>query len=169
MNVAAPWHERAREEAHLMNPAFLAQLVERMAAGYRGRSATGMPWMLGFLGLPIVLHKATRDSLPMTINTSMAAWTRSNPLAVESLAGRAQSLAPLVREALLFGLAHGVVRQDGSTLLPPTRRPRRPRGVLWRDPTIDFRACTSRSEFFGRWCADAGTPATIFALWGVRP
>lgn len=169
MSAATPWADRAREEANLLNPAFLAQLVERLATGHRERSAAGLPWPLVYLALPVVLHKPTRDALPANVNTSMAAWTRGHPLLVGSFAARAQSLRPLVSEALLFGLTRGEFTHDGGQLVPPPRRRRRPSALGWRDPTDDFRDCASRSAFFGRWCADSGLPATVMALWGVRP
>jgi hypothetical protein len=115
------------------------------------------------------LHKPTRDALPASVSASMAAWTRSHPLLVESLAARAQSLRPLVSEALLFGLARSEIVREGSVLLPPVRRRRRPSNLVLREPTEDFRDCATRASFFGRWCGDSGLPATVMALWGVRP
>jgi hypothetical protein len=162
------WHERPRDEANLFNPAFLAQLVERTAYGYGERSSTGIPWPLIFLALPVVLHKETREALPANINTSMAAWTRDHVVLVASLPERARALRPLVTEALLFGLAHGTVQQDRG-FLTPGGRARRSRTIAWREPTDDFRDCATRASFFGRWAALSGLPATVFALWGVRP
>jgi hypothetical protein len=169
MTRPTPWAERAREESNLLNPAFLAQLIERVATGHRDRIAAALPWPLIYLGLPVVLHKPTRDALPPSVSTSMAVWTRDHPLLVGALAPRAASLRPLVTEALLFGLAHGSIRRDGGMLEPPRRRARRRRDDPWTEPTDDFRDCATSAAFFGRWCADSGLPATVFALWGVRP
>lgn len=169
MSGATPWAERAREEANLLNPSFLAVLIERLSTGHCERAAAGIPWPLIYLGIPVVLHKPTRDALPANVNTSMAAWTRAHPLLVGALPARAQSLRPLVSEALLFGLARREFVREGATLLPPARRRRRPPGLTLRDPTDDFRDCATRAAFFGRWCGDSGLPATVMALWGVRP
>lgn len=168
MSPVQTWRDRPRDEANLFNPAFLGQLVERAAYGHRERSPDGLPWVLTFLALPVVLHKPTRDALPANVNTSMAAWTRDNTLLVASLPERARSLRPHVTEALLFSLAHGVVRHDEGTLLSGARARRKSTDPR-RDPTEDFRACTTKAGFFGRWCAVSGLPATVFALWGVRP
>lgn len=162
------WADRPRDEANLFNPAFLGQLLDRAAHGYRERSARGFPWVLAFVALPVVLHKPTRDALPGKVSTSMAAWTRDNTLLVASLPERARSLRPHVTEAILFSLSHGLVRHENGTLLPGTRARRKPTDP-WRDPTEDFRDCASRASFFGRWCAVSGLPATVFALWGMRP
>ena len=169
MTDATPWTQRAREEANLLNPSFLAVLIERLATGHRERVAAGLPWPLIYLGIPAVLHKPTRDALPANVNTSMAAWTRAHALLVGALPGRAQSLRPLVSEALLFGLTHREFACEGAVLLPPARRRRRPTGLPLRDPTDDYRTCATRAAFFGRWCADSGLPATAMALWGVKP
>jgi hypothetical protein len=167
--LTTKWAARAREEANLLNPDFLARLVERSAAGHRERSQTGLPFPLAFLSAPIVLHKPTRDALPSTVNTSMATWTQGHPLLVSQLAERGRSLAPLVREALLFGLAHHILRCEGDILLPPLRRRRRPPGLEWHEPTDDYLACMKAALQFGRWCAGSGEPSTIYALWKVRP
>lgn len=152
----------------MLNPAFMGQLIERAATGHGERRQSGLPWPLVFLALPAVLHKPTRDALPRDTRTSMAAWTRDNALFVGSLVERARSLRPLITEGLLFSLAHGMVRHD-SGLLVPARLARRKHGDPWREPTDDFRDCATRAAFFGRWCAVSGLPATVFALWGIRP
>ena len=163
------WSDRPREEANLLNPVFFAHLAERAASGYRDRAGAGLPWPLVFLAIPAVLHKPTRDALPSNVRTSMASWTQSHPLLLASFAERASSLVPLVREALIFGLAHRVVVLDGAALEPPPHRRRRSSRVPWREPTDDYRDCLSSAAFFGRWCGGSGNIATVYALWGVRP
>lgn len=166
MSAVARWGERPREEANLLNPAFLGQLIERTATGHRERAKVGLPWPLVFLALPVILHKPTRDALPRDIRTSMAAWTRDNVLLVASLAERARSLRPLITESLLFSFAHGMVRHDSGGLVPAKLARRRPNDP-WRDPTEDLRDCATRAAFFGRWCAVSGLPSTVFTLWDV--
>jgi hypothetical protein len=167
--TAAPaWSMRPREEANLFNPVFLSQLVDRVAVGHTGTVGSGIPWPLVYLTLPIVLHKPTRDALPHSISTSMASWTRDHPLLVSALPSRARSLRAHVTECLLFGLSHAVINHDDARILPGQRARRSPT-LPWRDPTDDYRECANRATFVGRWCGTAGLPATIFALWGVRP
>lgn len=168
MSGVIAWQERPRDEASLFNPAFLGLLVERATRGYQERSEAGLPWVLPFLILPAVLHKETREALPSSVSTSMVAWTRDHPLLVGSLASRAQVLRPLVSEAILFALAHDLIRHEEGTLIPCGLRPRR-RSEPWREPTEDFRACATKATFFGRWCALSGLPATVYALWGAKP
>jgi Family of unknown function (DUF6521) len=168
MTTTPAWQERPRDQASLFNPAFLGALLSQAADGHRKRSGDGMPWILGFIALPAVLHRETREALPTNVNTSMAVWTRDNALLVGSLPARACVLRPLVSEALLFGLAHRLLQQEDGRLLPGAHRRRSPSDP-WREPTDDFRQCASKAAFFGRWCAGSGLPATIYALWGARP
>jgi hypothetical protein len=168
MSTAVAWDKRSPEEANLLNPAFLAALIDRAAAGYRELAATGLTWPLVFLALPAVLHKRTREALPRDVRGSMAGWVRSHPLEVEEIAERAPALRPIVSEALVFGIAHGTIVREGALLLPGRRARRRPREAR-REPTEDFTSCATRARFFGRWCAVSGTPTTVFALWGLRP
>ena len=168
MSPTTQWDLRPREEANLLNPAFLAQLVDRAATGHREVLGRGLPWPIVYLALPAVLHQETREALPRDTRSDMAGWTRAHPLLVAGLAERARAIRPMVSEAMLFGLAHGLIRREGATL-EPGRLARRTQRVAWREPTEDFRACATRAAFFGRWCAGSGTPATVYALWGMRP
>jgi len=168
MTAVALWHERPKDEAALLNPVFLSQMMGRVGDGHRRRVGSGVPWPLLFVAVPAVLHKATRDALPASVASSMARWTQTYPLAVASLPSRAVSLGPLLKEALVFGLAHRIlVRESG--LIVAGRLRRRSAAMPWRQPTEDFKDCMQRAEFFGRWIAGSGTPATVLALWGVRP
>jgi hypothetical protein len=162
------WHERPRDEANLFNPAFLGLLLERTAYGHQERAGKGLPWTLGYVALPAILHRETREALPTGVATSMPAWTRDNAVLVASLAQRAIVLRPLLTEAMLFGLAHGIVVHENGLVFPARHARRRLRDP-WHEPTEDFRSCATKAAFFGRWCGVSGQPATIYALWGVRP
>jgi ABC-3C biological conflict system middle component len=168
MTSVTSWELRPREEANLLNPVFMALLMTRAAVGHRETFGRGLPWPLIYLALPAVLHQETRDALPRNVRADMGGWARAHPLLTEGLAERARALRPLITEALLFGLAHGVIKRDDA-LLEPGRIRRRSPVLPWREPSEDFRACISGAAFMGRWCAVSGTPATIFALWGLRP
>lgn len=168
MTAATVWPDRSSEEANLLNPAFLATLIDSAAGGYRELAASALPWPLVFLALPAVLHKQTRESLPRNVRSSMAGWVRAHPLEVREISERMPSIRGTVSEAVVFGLVHGTIVRDGAGLLPGRRARRRPSEPR-REPTEDFTSCATRARFFGRWCAVSGSTATVFALWGVRP
>ena len=77
--TTAQWTKRPREEANLLNPAFLGLLIERAAHGYHEISGDGLQWPLPYLVLPAVLHKQTREALPKDRRTSMVEWTGRTP------------------------------------------------------------------------------------------
>ncbi len=160
------WPERPEEEARLLNPAFLGLLVRSAAAGYKETSGKGIPMELAFVALPVTLHKTTREALPRSVRTSLATWLMASPQCRIGFAERARGLAPFVREAILFGAAHGLLDvADGGQLVPCSRLEEM--AAYLHTATDEARECVRRAEFLGRWFGGAGTPATILALWGV--
>src|SRR5262245_51328045 len=99
----SPWINRAPEERALLNPSFCACLLWQAAAGYEATSKQPLPFDLAFLVLPMVLHRATRESLPKLVKSSLAVWLDDNPLARSRVADRATLLSPHTKEAMMFG------------------------------------------------------------------
>lgn len=161
-----PWNDRPPEIAHLFNPAFCALLVREGVLGFMEVSPSGMPYPLVFLLLPIVLHKATRESLPVTVSTKMHPWIQQHQEARIGFSERCAAIAAYTREAILFAATGTFLAftQEG-TLHAPRLRLRRP---TW-PPDSESATCRQRARFVGRWLATAGDNATIFAMWGVRP
>jgi hypothetical protein len=158
------WNDRPPEIAHLFNPAFCALLIREGVLGFGEVSPGGMPYPLVFLLLPIVLHKATRESLPGKITTKMHPWIQEHQEARVGFSERCATVAAYTREAILFA-ANGALltfSPEGALQAPQLRLKRPP----W--PTdSEFWACRQRARFVGRWLASAGDNATIFAMWGV--
>src|SRR5271157_1037888 len=118
------WSDRSREEALLFNPNFLGLLVWSAAAGYWDAAGNNFPFELAFLAVPVVLHKATRQALPQSPRTSLAAWLESNPYFRVGFHERATGLAPFVREGILFASVHGLIAFTAGGRLQNGRRPR---------------------------------------------
>lgn len=162
------WTERSREEARLFNPGFLSLLVWSTTMGYKEATGDGLPYELAFVALPASLHKFTREALPRSPRTSLAAWLEENTYFRVGFAERAKGLAPFVREAVLFGSTHGLVGiTEGGRLVGSPRPSNLTRYV--REATEEVRDCIKRAEFLGKWFGAAGTPTTVMALWGVAP
>lgn len=161
-----PWGERPPEVAHLFNPAFCALLLREAARGFAEESPSGMPHPLLFLLLPIVLHKATRESLPVSIATKMHPWLQEHQEARIGFSHRCAAILPHTREAILFAVNAQMVAlsQDGSIQAPRLRL----KQLSWPADS-ESAICRKRAHFLGRWLALAGDVATIFAMWGVRP
>lgn len=160
MTVIA-WANRPREEAALLNPAFCGRLLLVAITEY---GDPGMPFPISFLVLPLVLHKRTRDKLPETIRTSIPIWLQKNPELRVGFDRRAAGLTGYTREALLFLLLHKKITTADQLLVPAVK-------VLSdKEPeSEEIKDCLRRARFVGRWLARGGTPATLYALFGIRP
>ena len=163
-----PWADRVREEAYLLNPAFSAINLTASLDGYVSVATTGMPFPMSFLVLPVVLHRPTRERLPTSTRTSMPAWLQEHAEARVSFFERVTSLRPHTREALHFGLRHGLLRTGEAGALRAAPQPTRVKRMLDK-MTGEARECGLKARFVGKWLASTGSPATAMALWGIRP
>lgn len=162
------WRLRPPEVAHLLNPAFVAVVLSRVAGGYLQEVSSPLPWPLAFLAAPLVLHRATREKLPRTVRTRLAVWLSSNPEAHVGFADRVRLLAPFIREGASFGLARKALELGARGELAPAR------GLDLQSLIPSFmqheeNVCLTRAFFVGRWFGGAGSTSTVFTLWGVRP
>jgi len=162
------WAVRPTEEAYLLNPSFCALIAWSSALGYRRNGNDRMPYVLPFVSVPLTLHKPTRQALPRNVRTSMPAWIEENTYFRVGFAERARSLAPFVRDALLFGAVHGLFAFDDEHRLVPAPKPRALSGYL-REATDEVEECVKKAKFVGRWLAASGSVETTMALWGVKP
>ncbi len=162
------WIKRPLEQARLLNPAFVGTVIWACSRGYEfKRKGPGLPFALAFMAVPIVLHKATRETLPSSTRTSMTAWLGENPRAKVSFADRACVLGPSVKEAILFAVNGSLLAIQDSALVAADR----PRSMarFEREATAEVKACIKKAEFVGKWFAMSGDYPTIMALWGVSP
>lgn len=163
-----PWSDRVKEEAYLLNPAFSAANLTAALNGHESVGGTGMAFPLVFMVLPIVLHTPTRETLPSSVRTTMPAWLQDHAEARVLFLERVTSLLPHTREALHFGLRHGLLTVDEQTGLraaPATAQVDK----MLRSTTGEVHECGLKARFLGRWFASTGSPATAMALWGIRP
>lgn len=163
------WHDRAVEEANLFNPAFCATLLAVAAKDFRGKAHRPLPFALGFLVLPIVLHPDTRAVLPHSTITSLLSWVQGNQACLVGFGQRVSQLKTMTREAILFGLAHDAIDLGDDGEIAPARGFLAPTERRTEFFTADARDCVDRAAFIGRWFSAAGTTSTIFSAWGVAP
>jgi hypothetical protein len=153
------WQKRSQVRAAYLNPALITALITGSCQGYDATPAQAMAWPLAFIAVPLVLHRPTRDRLPRTTATRLAAWIGRNPTLQAGFPARAKALAPTVREGLRFGLRHSALTlgPDGLAAAIPVR--------LAGDASV----ITDKARFVGRWLARSGDTVTIFGLLGVEP
>jgi len=162
------WLQRSHEERVLLNPGFCANIIWHAARGYKEEGGGTLSFEESFLVLPFVLHRETRGELPRTSRTSLAVWLDEYPLARSRVATRAQLLVPFTKEALTFGGVHGFIRIEGGRLRAEASWKKSVDRAL-KESSDEVRTCIKRADFIGKWFAQAGSAATIFALIGVRP
>ena len=162
-----PWMDRPREVAFLLNPAFCAAAVGEVAKGYQDEASGPIELPLLFVAIPLALHLETRAAFPRSIATRHNVWLESHQELRVGFTDRCRSIAPYVREAIVFGGQHGVfsVTTDGRLALSRASR----RSVGRNPDSQDVAATMKAAKFVGRWLASAGPTNTVFALWGVRP
>lgn len=158
------WSERSPIVAAMLNPALLAAILATTTEGHHKESGTGMPWMLSFIVAPMVLHRGTRNALPTTTRTHLAAWVSRNPVLRAGFPSRAQELVQPAKEGIRFGIKYDILRIDDGRIIAQPRR--RPRGFR---PPRDLDEILRKANLVGRWLAKTNSPTTIFALLGVAP
>jgi Family of unknown function (DUF6521) len=162
------WLERPREEAYLLNPAFSSSAIAAAISGYNSVKKEGTPFPLVFMFLPITLHRATRESLPPSVRTSLVIWLQENSITRVLFYERLVSLKPHTREALHFGLlSDWFFLADGG--LVQTTKTEKEINKIVQMLDDEARECILRARFVGKWFASAGTPQTVMALWGIQP
>ena len=161
------WHQRSQIVAHLLNPAFLGVVLRRTVSGYETINPNGMPFALAPLVPPLVLHPATREALP-TIKTSLPTWLQDHRELLIDFPQRIKELIPYTKESIIFAVHRDAIVIDDQCLLHDgsakmTGKSNYPK----LSPEIG--ECWRRSEFVGRWLAEAGPVDTIYALLGIAP
>ena len=162
------WSNRPREEAYLLNPAFCCTTLTAAIWGYSNIKEEGIPFPYAFMFLPIILHKPTREILPVSTRTSMAAWLQRNSEARVLFYERLISLKPYTKEAIQFGmLVNWIIPRDGG-FLGTTRSESDLNRAIDR-LSGEARECVLRARLLGKWFGLAGTIPTVMSFWGVRP
>lgn len=167
MSSLPEWRQRTREEAALLNPAFVALVVHQATQTFEEESGDGLPFALAFLVPPVVVAQGIRTRLPDRKDSSLAAWVQNHPEIRLRFGEHAVAMMPVVREAVLFALTTGTITLADARL----RTMALPKGLApaLANNTEEVRDVMRKAKFVGRWYANAGTTETIMALWGVRP
>jgi hypothetical protein len=158
------WVTRSSATAAMLNPAVVAVAIAAAADRYEDFSGEPMPWELIYLVVPMALHRDTREALPARVSSHPANWVTEHAVLQAGLPARASGLAPYVREGFRFGLRTGAIAIVQSGRLSGTLERK-----LEREAAGDLPLIVTASAFLGRWFAHIGTPATVFALFGVAP
>lgn len=165
MTTVKSWARRPPDVANLFNPAFCAALLNRLAVGFQGDDRQGVPYPLSFVALPLLLHPTSVALLPPTARTKFHPWILENPQVLFGFPERARALAPIVREAISFGLRYETLFFGAEKELVPIASSALKR---WERESYnkDF---SKNAQTLGKLLAQVKDVPTIFALFGVRP
>ncbi|MBE6059277.1 MAG: hypothetical protein E7215_03760 [Clostridium sulfidigenes] len=158
------WSDRPKEVANNFNPAFCGEIVYYVLEEYYKERKDGLPFLLLFLVLPIVLHKETRRKI-ISSRGYMSVWLHQNQEVKVNFAQRANQLLDVTIETYLFLIAYKVIKLEDGKIFIETKLPKR-KNELLHDETKD---CIEKAKVIGRWFARNKDTATIYVMWGVRP
>ena len=160
------WENRPIEIANLLNPAFCGEVLRLAVGEYVKARQAAFPYSLAFLVLPIVLHRATRESIRKGERRQLHVWMQDNQEVRIRFAERASDLVPVTRESIAFLLQVNALNMDAQAGLRVVAQ-RRSRAST--EPRGEVADCYQKAINVGRWFARAGSPTTIYTIWGVKP
>jgi len=158
------WNNRSWVTAGMLNPAVVGVTIVAAAHMYEEESEEPMPWELAYLAVPKTLHKDTREALPTRVDSHAAKWISDTAAIQASFPQRVSSMAAYTREGLRYALRSGALE-----LLEEGRLHGIPSWKLNKNRDQELALIVGKAAFLGRWFAHTGTPATLYALFGVTP
>lgn len=162
------WSDRTIEERALLNPAFCSLLLWHFASAGGVPGTRALTFSEAYLVLPIVLPKVSRESLPRSTRTSVAAWIDENPTFQTSLAVRCRAMVPFTKDALIFGGTRQLF-QVSTDAIRANEESRRNVNATLRRASAETQACFKKAAFLGAWFIETGSPNTVMALLGIQP
>lgn len=157
----------SEEEKKLLNPPFCGLLLYMAAKGYVEGPEVRLPLSLSYLVLPIILHKHTRETLPINTRTPFLTWLNRNPQVFVGLGERARSLQPFSANGLKVNLLYKVFVWEDCGF--QVNKNYRYISNLRNRTTIEVYECVKKSKLLGKWFSVSGTPATIYSALGIKP
>lgn len=160
------WEERSIISANLFNPAFCGEVLRRTIESYNQNSSSKFPYSLSFIILPIILHKNTREEMPLKSSSHFHIWVNEHEYLFIDFIERAKSLLPYTKEALLFLLAHNAVfiNEEGNIEVYPYRK-KNPSG----DSIDEIKEIYAKVKLLGKWLSLTGNVQSIFAFLKIKP
>lgn len=163
------WNMRPQEVANLLNPAFSCVAIATFVFSYSKVKNEGMPLVLAFIALTVLLNEKSRNALPNTPRKSLANWLEKNFDKRLLLQEMIVPYRPYVQESILFGLMHEWLCLTSSGDLKTPFNEIHIKKIINKNFTGDTKKFLLHSKFLGKWFALSGTTETVMALWGVKP
>jgi len=159
------WNERPFEIRNLFNPAFCGVILLRAFQGFEEEDASGMPFSLALLVLPLCLHKDTREILSNNRLRYLLKTITDNPQMIVGFAERTRSLIPYSFEALGF-----TMQLQSFEVTNKGRLRMQDSGIRKKvDGTQESLQCQQVARIVGKSFAKIGDCVTIYTTLGIRP
>lgn len=159
------WADRPRELRTLFNPAFCGVVLLRALKGYESNDASGIPFSLSLLVLPLCLHKVSREAINRGSRSYFTKILDDNPPIRVGLAERANDLLPYTFEAMGY-----LMQQDAIEVSDDGRLFVKPRSIKTKiSGTEETRACQRAAQTLGKKFAVTADRVTIYVSLGLRP
>lgn len=159
------WNQRPFEIRNLFNPAFCALVLFRALNGYEEQDASGMPFSLALLVLPLCLHKDSREVIASSPRSYLLKTTEKNQQVMVGFADRVTQMLPHTFEGFGLLMERGciAVAEDGHIQTVPDKVRKAVNGT---DETV---SCQKVARIVGREFARIADRATVYTTFGIRP
>lgn len=160
-----PWDQRPFEIRNLFNPAFCGLILFRALQGYEDENASGMPFSLSLLVLPLCLHKDSRGVIADSPRSYLLKTTEQNQRILVGFPNRATQMLPYTFEGFGLLMERGCIAigDEGRIQTVPKKVRKTMHGT---DETV---ACQKVARIIGREFARIADRVTIYTTFGVRP
>ncbi len=161
------WQERSLITANLLNPAFCGEVIRRTIVSYNdNEKGAKFPFVLSFLVLPILLHKRTRQDMPIRSSTYFHTWVEENEHLFLGFADRVKQMLPFTKESISFLMIHKAINVDDNGLFEVLHyRKATPKG----ESTFEIKEIYKKADLLGKWLRLTGNTQTIFMFLKIRP
>lgn len=157
-----------QETLVLFNPPFCGEILFQAIRSFNKESKISFAFPLAYLILPIVLHEPSRLSVSENNRKKLHVWLQEFPELRIGFAERAREYQIFTRKALLILLQSGKVQFDDQGGIV-TVSGYRNKNATQRRQNLEIKQCEQVAKILGRWFSRAGSVASIFSMWGVRP
>ena len=159
------WDQRPFEIRNLFNPAFCGLILFRAIQGYEEEDASGMPFSLSLLVLPLCLHKGSRETIADNARSYLLKTVERNPQLMVGFANRVTHMLPYALEGFGILMERGciTVSTSGSIQTVPDKVRKTIKGT---DETI---SCQRVARVVGKEFAGIADKVTVYTTFGIRP
>lgn len=159
------WDRRPFEIRNLFNPAFCGLILFRALQGYEEDDASGMPFSLSLLVLPLCLHKVSRKVIADHSRSYLLKTIEKSPQVMVGFADRAAGMLPYAFEGFGLLMERGCISitHDGRIQTIPKRVRKNV------TETEEIVACQRVARIVGKEFAHIADRVTIYTTFGIRP